>query len=149
MAIKTVPEGKAYTVERNGRYLKTLKPGLNMIIPIMDRIGYRVDMRERKVRVSFPDLKTKDNQTLLGDADIFVMVTDAQKLAYDSGDIDEALRLKCEREMKKLVKSMSLADVLSGADSIDDALLSAVKRNEEQWGVQVRYIDVHKIYEST
>ncbi len=146
MAIKTVPEGMVYTVERYGRYLKTLQPGLHIITPFADKISFRVNMRERKVRVSFPDLKTKDNQKIIGDADVFVRVTNAHKVAYDNGDVDETLRLKCERAMVKLVKTMSFDEVMAGADNMDEKLLSSIKPHEASWGLQIKYVDIHKIY---
>ncbi len=135
-----------YTVERLGRYTKTLKPGLAILVPFMDRIGYKVNMRERKIPVQFPDLKTKDNAEITGSADIYVRVVDAHKLAYEIGDSDASVRLKCELEMLKLIKSMTLKTVLASADEIDQALLEAVQEHQMEWGLDVRFIDVHKIY---
>ena len=135
-----------YTVERFGRYTKTLRPGLAVIAPFIDRIGYKVNMRERKVAVQFSELKTKDNAEIKGSADIYVRVTNTHKLAYETGDSDNSVRQKCEMEMLKLCKSMTIEAVLSSADKIDEVLLAAVKQHEEEWGLNVRYIDVHKIY---
>ncbi len=145
-AIKTVPEGMEYTVERFGRYGKTLKPGLAVIAPFIDKIGYKVNMRERKVDVQFSGLKTKDNAEISGSADVYVSVTDAYKLAYETGDSDDSIRQKFDMEMGKLVKSMDQADILSNADTVDTLILNTVKLHEEKWGLNVRYIDVHKIY---
>ncbi len=145
-AIKTVPEGMEYTVERFGRYTKTLKPGLAIITPFIDKVGYKVNMRERKVDVQFAGLKTKDNAEINGSADIYVSVTDTYKLAYETGDSDDSIRQKFDMEMGKLVKSMDQTDILSSADTVDSLILSAVKLHEEKWGLHVRYIDVHKIY---
>lgn len=145
-SVITVPEGMQYTIERFGRYTKTLKPGLSLVVPFIDRIGYRLNMRERKFAVKFSDLKTKDNTEIMSVADIYATVTDAYKVAYGSNDIDENIKLKCEREMKKLVKAMDLSEIMSEADTVDAALLSALKPLEAEWGMQVRYIDVHKIH---
>lgn len=145
-AVKIVPEGMEYTVERFGRYTKTLGPGLAILAPFMDRIGYKVNMRERKVSVQFSELKTKDNAEIKGSADIYVRVVDTHKLAYETGDSDNSVRQKCEMEMLKLVKSMTLETVLSSADKIDLVLLEAVQEQEMEWGLSVRFIDVHKIY---
>ncbi|MBL4871625.1 MAG: hypothetical protein JKX72_11805 [Robiginitomaculum sp.] len=145
-AIKTVPEGMEYTVERFGRYLKTIKPGLTLVVPFIDKIGYKVNMRERKVYVEFTELKTKDNAEIKGDADIYLTVSDTYKLAYETGDSDVNIRQKCDMEMKILAKTMTVEAILTSADKIDETLLSLIKSRESDWGLRVRYIDVHKIY---
>jgi len=146
MAIKAVPEGMEYTVERFGRFTKILQPGLNVIIPFMDRVSYKVDMRERKVPVQFGDLKTKDNLEIVTSGDLHVQVTDAHKVAYDSGNVDENIRLRAGLEMKKLVKSMTLKEVMAEAEVLDAAILKSVEPLQYEWGIKVNYIDVHKVY---
>jgi len=146
MAIKAVPEGMEYTVERYGRFTKILRPGLNVIIPFVDRISYKVDMRERKVPVQFADLKTKDNHEIVTNGNLHVQVLDAHKVAYDTGNVDENIRLRAGLEMKKLVKSMTLDQVMSEADVLDAAILEAVEPLQGEWGIKINYIDVHKVY---
>ena len=146
MAIKAVPEGMEYTVERYGRFTKVLQPGLNFIIPFMDRVSYKVDMRERKVPVQFGDLKTKDNLEIVTSGDLHVQVTDAHKVAYDTGNVDENIRLRAGLEMKKLVKTMTLDEVMAEADVLDAAILKSVEPLQYEWGIKVNYIDVHKVY---
>ena len=145
-AVKTVPEGMEYTVERFGRYTKTLGPGLAVVTPFIDRIGYKVNMRERKVPVEFKELKTKDNAEINGSADIYLSVTDTYKLAYETGDSDASVRQKCEMEMGILAKTMTLENILASADKIDETLLSVVQSRDSEWGLSVRHIDVHKVY---
>ncbi|PHR61697.1 MAG: hypothetical protein COA43_02925 [Robiginitomaculum sp.] len=145
-AVKTVPEGMEYTIERFGKYTHTLTAGLSVTVPFIDRVGYKVDMRERKFNTEFSDLKTKDNAEIYSTADIYVSVTDSYKVAYATDNVDQTIRQKTELEMKKLVKSMTVKDITSQADTIDKALLAAINQHESTWGMQVRYIDVHKIY---
>ena len=146
MAIKAVPEGMEYTVERYGRFTRVLQPGLNFIMPFMDRVSYKVDMRERKVPVQFGDLKTKDNLEIVTSGDLHVQVTDAHKVAYDTGNVDENIRLRAGLEMKKLVKTMTLDEVMAEADVLDAAILKSVEPLQYEWGIKVNYIDVHKVY---
>jgi regulator of protease activity HflC (stomatin/prohibitin superfamily) len=146
MAIKAVPEGMEYTIERYGRFTKILKPGLSVILPFIDRISYKVDMRERKVPVQFADLKTKDNKEIVTSGDLHVQVTDAHKVAYDRGNVDENIRLRAGLEMKKLVKSMTLEQVMSEADVLDAAIMKSVEPLQDEWGIKINYIDVHKVY---
>ncbi|RZV41590.1 MAG: SPFH/Band 7/PHB domain protein [Acidimicrobiales bacterium] len=146
MAIKAVPEGMEYTVERYGRFTKILKPGFNVILPFIDRVSYKVDMRERKVPIQFGDLKTKDNQEIVTSGDLHVQVVDAHKVAYDRGNVDENIRLRAGLEMKKLVKSMTLDEVMAEADVLDAAIMESVEPLQYEWGIKVNYIDVHKVY---
>ena len=136
----------AYTKERFGKYIGTITPGLNLIVPYIDRVGCRVNMRERKVKVNFPELKSRDNQEITASADAYVQVTDAYKAAYGTGNVDEALRLKLDQEMKKLIKTMLAEQIFNGADRLDKVLLEAIKPFEDEWGIAVNYIDIHKIY---
>ncbi len=138
-----------YLVERNGRYKQTIMPGMNFLIPFFDRIGYKVDMRERKVGVVFGDLKTKDNEEIVCNSDVYVQVVDAKKVAYETGNVDETLRLRCAIEMKKLIKSKTLHQVLADAQGLDDMLLQRLKPHEQAWGVEINYIDIHKIHSET
>jgi regulator of protease activity HflC (stomatin/prohibitin superfamily) len=103
-------------------------------------------MRERKVPVQFADLKTKDNKEIVTSGDLHVQVTDAHKVAYDRGNVDENIRLRAGLEMKKLVKSMTLDQVMSEADVWDAAIMKSAEQLQEEWSITVNYIDVHKVY---
>lgn len=136
----------AYTIERYGRFTRILQPGLNVILPFIDRVSYKVDMRERKVPVQFGDLKTKDNKEIVTSGDLHVQVVDAHKVAYDRGNVDENIRLRAGLEMKKVVKSMTFDEVMSEADVLDAAIMKSVAPMQDEWGIKVNYIDVHKVY---
>lgn len=146
MALRAVPEGMAYTIERYGRFTKVLKPGLNLILPFIDRISYKVDMRERKVPINFTELKTKDNKEISTGGYLHIQVLDAYKVAYGTGNVDENIRLKANVEMKKLVKSMTLKQVLSEADVLDKALIDKVSESQAEWGMKINYIDIQKVF---
>jgi regulator of protease activity HflC (stomatin/prohibitin superfamily) len=146
MALRGVPEGMVYTIERYGKFTKILKPGLNLILPFIDRVSYKIDMRERKIPIQFSELKTKDNQEIATNGDLHVQVIDARKVAYDTGNVDENIRLKAGLEMKKLVKLMTLKEVMSDADVLDKTLLKHVVELQDEWGMKINYIDIHKVY---
>jgi len=105
-----------------------------------------VNMRERKVPVQFSELKTKDNQEIVTNGDLHVQVLDARKVAYDVGNVDENIRLRAGLEMKKLVKTMTLDQVMSEADVLDAAIMKAVEPLQGEWGIKINYIDIHKVY---
>lgn len=143
-AIKVVPEGMNYTIERYGRYLKTLGPGQHILIPFVDRIGYRINMRERKLPVTFHELVTKDNQDVHTSAEIMVKVTNPELVAYQTGNVDDTIKLNLNKFMKFVVRSKTLSQLLSATDTIDDELLSRLKSVQQDWGVEVNFIDLHK-----
>ncbi|HHL43794.1 MAG TPA: hypothetical protein ENJ42_09260 [Hellea balneolensis] len=143
-AVKVVPEGMSYTVERHGKYIRTLLPGQHWIIPFIDKIGFRINMRERKLRVPFSELKTKDNHEVYTDADILVRVKSPHIVAYETGNVDETIKLNIRKFMKSVVKSRTLSEILSHADEIDEELLSKMRAEQDKWGVDISFVDVHR-----
>lgn len=132
-------------VERLGRYRKTLKPGLTLIVPFVDRISYRVNMREQKLTVGFENMPTKDGAVVFSAVDLYMSVRDSHKMAYESTYMNEAIGSWCERQMKNLVKSMSTDAVLADVEDLEQALLESVKQHEAVWGIEVNTLDIRKI----
>ncbi|HMN86002.1 MAG TPA: SPFH domain-containing protein, partial [Bauldia sp.] len=89
--VKTVPQGYAYTVERFGRYTRTLKPGLSLIVPFIDRIGAKVNMMEQVLDVPTQEVITRDNATVSADGITFYQVLDAARSAYEVKGLQTAL----------------------------------------------------------
>lgn len=143
--IIVVPEGMEYTVERFGRYRKTLKPGLTFLPPFIDRVGYRVSMREQKLTVRFEDMVAKDGVFISSSADIYMQVQDSHKMAYESRYLNDAIGSWCERQLKASLKTMSSADALSDVEAIEVTVLEKMKLQENHWGVDINTIDVRKI----
>ncbi|WP_017931292.1 SPFH domain-containing protein [Robiginitomaculum antarcticum] len=141
-AIKIVPQGREFPIERFGRYSKTLKPGLSFIIPFFDRIGDRTDMRERVIDIPSQDVITKDNVMVTADAVVFIQVTDARRAVYEVDSLDNAIQNLCLTNVRTVVGSMDLDEVLSRRDEINARLLTVIDNATDPWGTKVTRIEI-------
>ncbi|PHR60578.1 MAG: hypothetical protein COA47_07405 [Robiginitomaculum sp.] len=145
MAFKTVRQGQEWTVERFGRYTKTLTPGFHMIIPFIDRIGYKMNVRERVIDVPNQEVITKDNAMVSVDAVVFVQVMDAARAAYEVDSLDFSIINLCLTNIRTVVGSMDLDGVLSRRDVINAQLLGVIDKATNPWGVKVTRIEIRDL----
>lgn len=145
MSVKSVPQGMEYTVERFGKYTNTLTPGLNIIMPIIDRIGRKLNMMEQVLDVPSQEVITKDNAMVRVDGVVFYQVMDAAKAAYEITYLDMAIINLVMTNIRTVMGSMDLDELLSRRDEINARLLSVVDEATSPWGIKVTRIEIKDI----
>jgi regulator of protease activity HflC (stomatin/prohibitin superfamily) len=144
-AIRTVPQGFNYTVERFGRYVRTLEPGLGLIVPFVDRVGHKMNMMERVFDVPSQEVITRDNAMVKVDGIAFYQVLDAPKAAYEVANLESAILNLTMTNIRTVMGSMDLDSLLSQRDEINQRLLSVVDQATHPWGVKMNRVEIKDI----
>jgi len=143
--VKIVPQGTHYTVESFGRYTRTLAPGLHILIPFVERVGWRMNMKERVLEIPSQDVITRDNAMVRVNGVTFFQVLSAEKAAYVVDSLEPSIVNLTMTNIRTVMGSMDLDELLSNRDQINVKLLQVVDAATESWGVKVTRIEIKDI----
>jgi regulator of protease activity HflC (stomatin/prohibitin superfamily) len=143
--VKTVPQGDRWTVERFGRYTRTLESGLNLIVPFIDRIGRKINVMEQVLDVPAQTVITRDNAAVVADGVVFYRVDNAASASYQVRNLEDAIVNLTTTNLRSVIGSMDLDETLSNRQRINDVLMTIVDEATNPWGIKIIRIEIRDL----
>jgi regulator of protease activity HflC (stomatin/prohibitin superfamily) len=143
--IKIIPQATAGIVERFGKYHSTLTPGLNIVVPFIDRLHYKIDMRERVVPFPPQPVITEDNLTVSIDTVVYLQVNDAVSATYEIANYIQAVEQLTMTTLRNIVGGMTLEETLTSREKINSGLSVVLDETTGRWGIKVKRVEIKSI----
>lgn len=144
-AVRLVPQGQEWVVERLGKYLTTLRPGLSLLIPFIDNVAYRVITKDIILDVQEQEVITRDNAVIVTNAIAFIKVTDPVRAVYGITDFQAAIRNLVMTTLRSIIGEMELDEALSSRDRIKARLRESISDEALDWGVSIKTVEIQDI----
>ncbi|OSQ27510.1 protease [Thalassospira sp. MCCC 1A03138] len=145
LSVKIVPQGYEITVERLGRYLRTLDPGMHILIPVFDRVGQRMSLMERVLDIPSQEVISRDNASVVVDGVVFIRVTNTKDAAYKVERLDYAVQNLAMTNLRSVLGSMELDEMLSNREKISLLLLAVLDEATSDWGVKITRVEIKDV----
>lgn len=143
--VKTVPQGQEWVVERLGKFHKTLKPGLNFIVPYIDNVSYRVSTKGDVLSIGSQEVITKDNAVIITNAVAFIKVTDPTRAVYEIQNYEYAIQNLVMTSLRAIIGQMDLNNALSEREHIKARLQENIAKEVANWGIYVQSVEIQDI----
>jgi regulator of protease activity HflC (stomatin/prohibitin superfamily) len=145
MGVRLVPQGSKWVVQRFGKYTKTLNPGLNIIIPYVDIVAYKVTTKDQVLDINSQEVITKDNAVILANAVAFINVISPEKAVYGVESYHLAIQNLVQTSLRAIIGEMSLDAALSSRDVIKSNLKAAISDDISDWGITLKTVEIQDI----
>ncbi len=145
MGVRLVPQGSKWVVQRLGKYHKTLNPGLNILIPYVDNVAYKVTTKDQVLDIHSQEVITMDNAVILANAVAFINVISPEKAVYGIENYHLAIQNLVQTSLRSIIGEMALDSALSSRDSIKSKLKAAISDDISDWGIVLKTVEIQDI----
>ena len=147
-AVRMVPQGSKWVVERLGKFHRALSPGLNLLIPYIDKVAFKATTKDIVLEIPSQEVITKDNVVIVANAVAYINILNPEKAVYGVEDYELAIRTLVQTSLRSIVGEMTLDDALSSRDQIKAKLKAQISDDIADWGITLKTVEIQDIQPS-